>query len=320
MFFYFGCGSKYCAMQKDTVGALKYSEAKQSIQWHKDLIMRLRNNNSGDTNNRLSAIGHAAGSYQQYPIDISLPSDKKVSELILDSIKTHDLNGIEIDVQIDKSGDVYVTHDRIIGDDKENIKQINKNSEKLNEVITTIYKNGLNNDIRLFIELKTSSQEVTDIDELLINGILKSIKYGIDNKSFQNKILNNISFISFNYNMLKKFHDENKKIGIVNFRLYQIIASSYNKLLTWCICPAFSVLNVDLLKKDDILTGIWFDPKGIPDFTTAFNEINNYRKNKAYEIYISTYGLSKDSYVKALKKNKEGLRNITGLIFDIQRP
>ncbi len=87
-------------------------------------------------------------------------------------------------------------------------------------------------------------------------------------------------------------------------------------------------LNTDLRERlisHEWLTGIWFDPAGINRIAETFNGINDQRKSPL-DLYISTYKLKRESYLKRLRKGMATddngkavkLNNVRGLIFDIQ--
>ncbi len=317
-----GCGWKYCKMQSDSAGALRYDKANIKIE-------EFRKNYEHLSGEGLLAIGHAAGAFQRYPVNLFTKPAEPVADLIRDSLVRHGLDGVEIDVQVDEKGKVFVTHDRIIEEGRiKNIKEFHREG-RLEDVVRLFLDDKLIMTKSLYIELKTPhSDRLSDTDVFLIENTLVAVNDTLKGSKEGGEARKRISFVSFNYRALERVKllcaSDPGKYGSGNYSFFWIVASNRGPFITHCVCPAFSSLSggkVDDLAKDTVLTGIWFDPRGVSDFGKLFRQINDRRpKDRKLCFFISTYGLSEKRFSRQMKCGLDGLDNVRGLIFDIKRP
>ncbi len=311
---------------------------------------------------KVEVVFHRAGSYQEYAKNVNQKkfkygdgrTDVKDVAVLMDrSFGENGGNGIEIDARTvpgsSEYPNVYIVHDEI--DDGELSAQAKAYLKKntLTEVLIHFIRNhflGQRADSPsgkyLFIELKipkpywhlnhsplTPKQQ--QYIEIIIWKLRETIESEIGSGVAGESVRRHIGFASFNLFALEYAHEIALRNDQSGFQ-YNFIAATNRGLLGYLANTVGSreinYLNSELTRKivsHTWLTGIWFDPAGINRIAETFNGINDQRKSPL-DLYISTYKLKRESYLKRLRKGMATddngkavkLNNVRGLIFDIQ--
>jgi len=292
-----------------------------------------------DKSDGLFSIGHMAGDYRYYPKNIkkikNRSSVKNVTELMCHSFDALHLSGIEIDVQRDKEGNIYVLHDKIENTDnlsEDHVKDyLSKNTLEI--ILNTFIEHQYHEQNKsIYIEIKCEgSDHLTDEEEKTIEGAVHIV-----DKVAKNHLGDELppsfpfAFVSFNHAALQKVescYTEKTKTteGKVCPPLFFIAVS--NRLIVRFVRlykPFLSYIDKDgklsqKLAKIKGLTGIWFDPSGIKNCSKVINKIREEWKEKnesELEVYISTYKLKKRNYLKRLETQGKALQGVQGLIYE----
>jgi hypothetical protein len=311
---------------------------------------------------RLDVIFHRAGSFQEYAKNVNgenfkygsgCGAVKDVTALMDRSFKELAGDGIEIDAQTVPANNglpnVYIVHDRIKASDLSAEAQTYLSKNTLAKVLTHFienkYYNPQNNSPAgkyLFIELKISKKKwhlnhspLNQAQKQYIEQIIKELQETIESATstlaMGAAVRQQIGFASFNLYALEYANQlalgKNQSGYAYNF----IVGTNHGfigYLASIFGSREINYLDAQLnqrLKKSNSLTGIWFDPAGINRMADTFNGINRQRESPLF-LYISTYKLKRESYLKRLKKGVAAddsgqtvrLKNVRGLIFDIQ--
>jgi hypothetical protein len=314
---------------------------------------------SGDN---LEVVFHRAGSFQEYAKNVNVQkfkygsgctSAKDVAVLMDRSFEELAADGIEIDAQtVPASSDypnVYIVHDKINDGELSTKAKAYLIKNTLTEVLTHFIrkqyfrppKNSPSGKC-LFIELKIPKRHLhlnhSPLDpkqKQYIEKIIHELQHTIESEAgtgaMGEAVRRHIGFASFNLYALEyadEFALSNNQSGYA----YNFIAGTNRGLLGYFAnffgSREINYLNAGLTQRlisHNWLTGIWFDPAGINRIAKTFNEINNQRESPL-RLYISTYKLKRQSYLKRLSKGVADdhsgqpikLKNVHGLIFDIQ--
>jgi hypothetical protein len=285
---------------------------------------------------RLLTIGHQAGDFERYPKDPGKISMDTVDilELMKNSFEDYCLDGIEIDIQIDHKNiidenlkDVYVVHNEL-------------ETQLAPFAIDYFKRNTLRKVIRgfvdskyhergkhIYIEIKCNdSERLNNRDNEAISGaldIIDDVVKGFSASETQ-KIFRHIGFASFNHRALERIAGSAKG----RHNLFFIVAS--NRALGWIatktIYPHFNFLGKRLKKvllRSEFLTGVWFDPCAVKDFSEIFNAMNREREGnpllRPLDVYVSTYLLEEREYFRKLGMQKDKMHHVEGLFFEIKR-
>jgi hypothetical protein len=310
----------------------------------------------------LEVVFHRAGSFQEYAKSVHVENFKygsgcravkDVAVLMDRSFNELASDGIEIDAQtVPASRDytnVYIVHDKIdasnLSDKAKTYLANNTLTKVLIHFIENEYfksQNGSPAGKYLFIELKipkrhlhvnhsSLTQDQKQYIEQIIGELQQTIESEAGTGAMGAAVRRHIGFASFNLYALEyanKFAQSNSQSGY----LFNFIAGTNRGLLGYLAnifgSREINYLNAKLTQRlisHDWLTGIWFDPAGINHIAATFNEINRHREPPLL-LYISTYNLKRNSYLKRLRRDiavdDDGqpikLENVRGLIFDIQ--
>ena len=180
--------------------------------------------------------------------------------------------------------------------------------------------------IRTAIEIKCDDYEKLDMrDKAAITGALHIIDDLVRQSSPEKakEIREHIGFASFNTMALERIAE----VTGGRHDLFFIVAS--NRALGWIatktIYPHFNYLGKRLkkvLSRSEYLTGAWFDPCAVKDFSRIFNAINRERQGnpllQPLKVYISTYLLEEREYFHRLEKDREKVQHVEGLFFEIK--
>jgi len=318
-----GC-DKICGPGGNTPGALDKKKAAQILNEYRKLY-----------GTAVTMTGHAAGSYREYPVDAGkrLKSKKPAAELMIEALSDGTgLDAVEVDVQSDDRGTVFILHNRIrkkYGEEAGLTKE-----HGLDALLRAFAKNFKNRNKSVFIEIKcrqAEKLETAEFDLILrtletINGMVRS---GTMSAADAEK---SISFISFNLMALETMRalSSSKEFGNMRYRLYFIAGSnSMIGRIGTCLCPQINFLNDDAVKRiahSKWLTGIWFDPAWVDDYGKIFILMDEERKSAGLpvlEYFVSTYKSGDAGKPSAFKEKFDreapGFRNIRGLIFDVNK-
>jgi hypothetical protein len=318
-----GC-SKICGPSGNTPGALDKNDAARILKEYRKLY------GAG-----IIMTGHAAGSYQEYPVEAGkrLKAKKPAAELMIKALSEGTgLDAVEVDVQSDDRGTVFILHNRI---KKKHGEEAGLTKEhRLDGFLGAFAKNFKNKNKSVFIEIKcrqAEELETAEFDLVLrtletVNGMIRagSMSAADAEKS--------ISFISFNLMALETLRalSSSKEFGNIKYRLYFIAGSnSMIGRIGTSVCPQINFLNDDAVKRiahSKWLTGIWFDPSWVDDYGKIFILMNEERKIAGLpelEYFISTYKSDEakkpSAYKEKFDREAPGFRNIRGLIFDVNK-
>jgi hypothetical protein len=329
-----------CGPSKKTPGAFDRNSAKELLEQYRNLFEK----------KSMLLVGHAAGDYRNYPIEANnkLPQQAHTigysMRLSFDAgINAPELDGIEIDVQVDNNGTAYILHNSITsleGLDEPARSFMRNNS--LNTFLKLFIENKYYQKKYVFIEIKCpDSEKISPSDEAMIKTILSKIHGDVSilsraNNADESRIKDKISFVSFNYDALKYIADvsNGKEYGGVKYPLYLIVATNTPLgRIAKCVCPEFNFLDDTYQKKivdSEFLTGIWFDHSLISRYGRVFNDMNaarelkNSNKIPPLVYFISTYKTCAVKQPSKLKekiiKEKFDVSNLKGFIFDINTP
>jgi hypothetical protein len=311
--------AKICIPQPPSPGSITYDR----INDYSDRTKSLLNYND---NTAFLTVGHAAGNYTRYPmfprkiIDCHLPPADNctwdINRSIDRSFDQFALSGVEVDVQM--AGDeIYIIHEKVLPADLSAYLQRNT----LKQVLIHFGQNikYMSSNKMIYIEIKCEDSEVLEENEKRL--IKKVVEIISDSEKKYPGISKHIAFVSFNYSALQTVHD----LGSSS-ETYFILATNKcaGTILKKLLCHDLSTLNDTLiaeLERTSFLSGIWFDPYGIPDFSEVLSRINAQRRNANHlvplQFFISTYKLHSDEYFSNLSEQKEKLQNVVGLIFDL---
>jgi hypothetical protein len=344
------CGSK---------GAILYNQNTQS-EIH-DYISKTSQlvETSGD---RLEVVFHRAGSFQEYAknvnvkefkYDSELKSVKDVAVLMDRSFQILGADGIEIDARTVPASssfpNVHIVHDRI---DEAKLSQ-NARSYLTKNTLTKVVAHFIQKQYfepqhdspsgrYIFIELKIPKEylrlnhsplnpkQKQTIAQIVIE-LQQAIESEAGSADMAAAIRRHIGFASFNLNALE-FANEIAHRNDQSGYAFNFIAGTNRGFIGYLAnifgSREINYLNAELTQRiisNEWLTGIWFDPAGINRMAATFNQINRSRE-MPLSIYISTYKLQKDRFLKSLRKDiamddksrQIKLKNVRGLIFDIQ--
>jgi hypothetical protein len=290
-----------------------------------------------DESRRLLKIGHQAGDFERYPKNpekISMDT-VDISDLMKKSFEDYGLDGIEIDLQMDHGNvidkavkDIYVVHDKLespLGPYATSYLKRNTLREVLKGFIEAKYhkKNK-----HIYIEIKCDDSERLDNqDKTAISGTLDVIDEVVKRypAGEAEAICRHIALASFNYKAL----DRTDRLCNGQHDLFLIVAS--NRIIGWLaiktIYPHFNFFGKRLkkvLSTSEFLKGAWFDPCAVNHFGSIFNGINKEREKnlllKPLKVFVSTYLLQKEDYFDRLESEREKLRHVEGLFFEIKSP
>ncbi len=323
---------KFSALCKTPYGAISKKNVQEKIESYKERTKRYLNISEGK---RLSAIGHQAGNYEQYPKDPGEigPHKLDISELMKQSFELFGLDAIEIDIQIDQENvinqgikDVFVVHDKL-GNDLETcaVEYLKRNTLE-NVLKCFIDEKYYKKNKHIYIEIKCDdSKKLEKQDEAVIERALDVIDELLEiyPQERAEEVFKHISFASFNYKALER----TAKLSNSRHSLFLIVAS--NRFLGWIVSktywPHFNYLGKKLkktLSESELITGVWFDPCAVNNFNKVFNGINRKRESrgelKQLKIFVSTYLLGENDYFNRMKDDGEELENVEGLFFEIK--
>jgi hypothetical protein len=313
-------------------GAVSRDKIVEKIEYYN---RRTRNCLGVVESHRLLKIGHQAGDFERYPKNpekISMHT-ADISELMKKSFEDYRLDGIEIDIRMDHGNvidkavkDIYVVHDKLespLGPYPTSYLKRNTLRNVLKGFIEAKYheKNK-----HIYIEIKCDDSEGLDSrDKAGISGALDVIDEVV--KSYPagkaEAIYRHIALASFNYKALERID----RLCNGQHDLFLIVAS--NRLVGWLaiktIYPHFNYLGKRLkkvLSTSEFLKGAWFDPCAVNHFGGIFNGINREREEnlllKPLKVFISTYLLQKEDYFDRLESEREKLRHVEGLFFEMK--
>jgi hypothetical protein len=314
---------------------------------------------SGDS---LEVIFHRAGSFQEYAKNVNAKkfkygpgctAVKDVAVLMDRSFDKLGADGIEIDAQtVAASSDfpsVYIVHDSIdeakLSEKARSYLIKNTLTKVVGHFVQKQYFKPQHNRPSgryLFIELKIPKEYLhlnhsplnpkqKQYIEQIVTELQQAIESEAGSADMAAAIRRHIGFASFNLYALEYANEiavRNNQSGYG----FNFIAGTNRGFIGYLAnifgSKEINYLNADLTQRiisSEGLTGIWFDPAGINRMAATFNQINRSRETPL-SLYISTYKLKQDTYLKRLRKgiamDDDGqqikLKNVRGLIFDIQ--
>ncbi len=286
-----------------------------------------------ETGDRL-LIGHQAGDYQRYPLSAKdLTAEnlaaagsyavRDVASLIDRAFETLGLTAVEIDVgklRDVSQTEVYVIHDRPDAKDLQPggaRAYLKRNT--LEKVLAHFYWKSHHRRGRwIFIELKTDKEMgVGEADRDLVERTVSVVHQAAAGRDSVN-----VGFASFNYEVLELAHDE---AGALELETYWILNTS-----RWLRHVGrlngkrpVSAATRKLLETSAFLTGVWFDPRWLPDYDDIFARARTARRNKTPPLKplrysMSTYYSTMNEFEKLMaKRPPSGRDQYHAMIFEV---
>lgn len=274
-------------------------------------------------------IGHRLGDYKKYPKDANSPQlisgYSSTTELMEKAFSETGLDGIELDVRGDSTGEIYVTHDELVEPLQEKSKEyLNKNT--FSNFLEYFIKNKYYYKKKIYIEIKQKipifslkkfnfvpdSMEHVNTD--FLSSLIETIDRCISVEEDKAVICSAINFISFHLSPLAYLH----ALAPDRHGCFYIITT--NKSPEKYLAPlarhrALFPGECKRIRDADFLNGIWFDPFYLDNPARTLESLNEGREQRL-EFYLSTYGMPLASLLEKLRKDPEKLE-LHGLIYEL---
>lgn len=281
---------------------------------------------------RFSVIGHRIGDHLHYPTNVNktkyLTNYKPTTRLMDSAFLNHGLNGIELDVRLAGDGNVYVVHDKIKKDLKEESwAYLRENS--LEVFLRHFIENEYYVENKIFIEIKLSPKifhqkkqsflpdVVNRSEKLLMDKLFMTLEMVFsDYPDVREEVRNSIGFISFSLAALHYSYVCSRG----GHELFLITTT--DQFLKRSLSRAMFYMPLTPSEKARIqysewLTGIWFDPVYIDNPVETFLGINEMRRNPL-KFYVSTYGMKFHKLLDKFRTPNSEHFPVSGMIFDME--
>lgn len=273
--------------------------------------------------------GHRAGSYQEFAKNLQLGqplAPRSVVELMDRAFDERGLNAIEIDLRASpfNEREVVVVHDAVDGAalDDAGRRYVEENTARA--VLRHFLAQGHHErGRRLVFELKAPLEGLDDEARAAIDRFAAALSEQLAGRPDEEVARRRIDVISFSFEALERLHQALGADAGGHGFMPIITTDRYPEWLVRLASQTpFSRAVKARLRELPWLTGVYFDPRFVKDFGALFNGINDDREANdltALEMHVSTYSHELDELVARLRAQREPLRNVRGLIYQIRK-